>query len=115
MLWEHKGDVVWVFGWHAPPTNVVTAALGILQLTVEVVSTKRFCHDLQHVAWSMLPGLAYCVKPRARVPQLQGVMVTWQGPRASNALLCLHCSMSLMMCSKHPQSHLQHVLNTGSI
>ena len=47
MLWEHEGDVVWVFGRRAPPSNVVTAALGASQPTVEVVSTKRFCHDLQ--------------------------------------------------------------------
>ena len=48
MLWEHKGDVVWVFGWRAPPSNVVAAVLGALQLTEEVASTKCFCRDLQH-------------------------------------------------------------------
>ena len=48
MLWEHEGDVVWVFGWRAPPSDVVATALGALQLMVEVVSTKCFCHDLQH-------------------------------------------------------------------
>ena len=47
---------MWVFGWHALPTNIVTAALGSLHPVVEVVSTKRFCCDLQHggmvnVAW----------------------------------------------------------------
>ena len=30
------------------PTDVATAALGTSQLTVEVVSTKCFCCDLQH-------------------------------------------------------------------
>ena len=39
--------MVWVFGRCAPPRNVVTAVLGALQPMVEVVSTKRFCHDLQ--------------------------------------------------------------------
>ena len=48
MLWEHKGDVVWVFGRRAPPSDVVATALGASQLTVEVVSTKCFCHALQH-------------------------------------------------------------------
>ena len=48
MLWEYKGDVVWAFGWHAPPTDVVTAALGAPHLKVEVASTRRFCHDMQH-------------------------------------------------------------------
>ena len=48
MLWEHEGDVVWVFGRHAPPSDVVAAALGASQLTVEVVSTKCFCCDLKH-------------------------------------------------------------------
>ena len=47
MLWEHEGDVVWVFGWRAPPSNVVTATLGALQPTVEVVSTKHFYRNLQ--------------------------------------------------------------------
>ena len=47
MLWEHEGDVVWVFGRRAPPTNVVTAALGTLRPTVEVVSSKRFCRSVQ--------------------------------------------------------------------
>ena len=48
MLWEHKGDVVWVFGRRAPPSNAVATALGALQPTVELLSTKRFCHNLQH-------------------------------------------------------------------
>ena len=48
MLWEHVGDVVWLFGRRSPPTNVATAALGSSQPVVEVVSTKCFCHDLQH-------------------------------------------------------------------
>ena len=48
MLWEHEGDVVWVFGWRAPPSDVVAAALGASQPMVEVVSTKHFCRDLQH-------------------------------------------------------------------
>ena len=47
MLWEHEGDIVWVYGWRAPPTDVVTAMLGTSRPTVEVVSTKRFCCDLQ--------------------------------------------------------------------
>ena len=47
MFWEHKGDVVWVFGQRALPTDVITAALGTSQPTVEVVSTKHFCRDLQ--------------------------------------------------------------------
>ena len=47
MLWEHEGDVVWVFGLRALPSDVVAAALGASQPTVEVVSTKHFCHDLQ--------------------------------------------------------------------
>ena len=47
MLWEHEGDVVWVFGWRAPPSDVVTAALGASRPTVEVVSTKHFCRHLQ--------------------------------------------------------------------
>ena len=28
VLWEHKGDVIWVFGRRALPTDVVTAVLG---------------------------------------------------------------------------------------
>ena len=47
MLWEHEGDVVWVFGQRAPPSNVVTAALGAAQPTVEVVCPKHFCRNLQ--------------------------------------------------------------------
>ena len=48
MLWEHEGDVVWVLGWRAPPTNAVTAALGSSGLVVEVVYTQHFCYDLRH-------------------------------------------------------------------
>ena len=48
MLWEHEGDVVWVFGWRAPLSDVVAAALGASRPMVEVVSTKYFCCDLQH-------------------------------------------------------------------
>ena len=47
MLWEHKGDVVWVYGQRAPPTDVVTTTLGTSQPMVEVVATKHFCCDLQ--------------------------------------------------------------------
>ena len=39
--------MVWVFGQRAPPSDVITVALGALQLSVEVVSAKHFCHDLQ--------------------------------------------------------------------
>ena len=48
MLWENEGNVVWVFGRCALPSNVVAAALGASRPTVEVVSTKHFCCDLQH-------------------------------------------------------------------
>ena len=48
MLWEHEVDVVWVFEQRALPTDVITAALGTSQQSVEVVSTKHFCCDLQH-------------------------------------------------------------------
>ena len=37
-----------VFGWPAPPTDIITAALGALHPSVEVVSTKHFCRNLQH-------------------------------------------------------------------
>ena len=47
MLWEHEGDVVWVFGRRAPPSDVITAALGASQPMVKGVSTKHFCCDLQ--------------------------------------------------------------------
>ena len=39
--------MVWVFGWRAPPSDVVAAVLGTLQPMVEVVSTKRFYCNLQ--------------------------------------------------------------------
>ena len=39
--------MVWVFGRRAPPSDVVATALGALQPTVEVVSAKRFCRNLQ--------------------------------------------------------------------
>ena len=41
--------MVWGFGQRAPPSNVITAMLGGSQPTVEVVSTKHFCHDLQRI------------------------------------------------------------------
>ena len=47
MLWEHKGDVAWIFGQRALPMKVITAVLGSSHLMVEVVSTKHFCRDLQ--------------------------------------------------------------------
>ena len=48
MLWEHEGDVVWVFGRRAPPSDVIATAVGASRPMVEVASTKRFCCDLQH-------------------------------------------------------------------
>ena len=115
MLWEQKGNMVWVFGRRAPPSDVVTAVLGALQPMVEVVSTKHFCHDLQCGGMVNAAWVGLLREAEGTCASASGVMVMWQGPCASNALLCLHCCMSLMMCSKHPQSHLQHVLNTELI
>ena len=47
VLWEHKGDVVFVYGWSMPPTDVINTALGALCSMMEVVSTKHFYHNLQ--------------------------------------------------------------------
>ena len=44
VLWEQDGDVVSVFGRKAPPRDVSSGTAAAIE--VEVVSTKRFCHDL---------------------------------------------------------------------
>ena len=44
VLWEQDGDVVSVFGRKAPPRDVSTGTAAAIE--VEVVSTKRFCHDI---------------------------------------------------------------------
>ena len=46
VLWEHEGDVVWVYGRGAPPSKGLSASCAT-RPKVEVVSTKRFCRDLQ--------------------------------------------------------------------
>ena len=48
VLWEHEGNVVWVFGRGAPHEvggSKNCAADGAP--AVEIVSTKRFCRDLE--------------------------------------------------------------------
>ena len=44
VLWEQDGDVVSVFGRKAPPRDVSSGTAAAIE--VEVVSTKRFCHDI---------------------------------------------------------------------
>ena len=44
VLWEQDGDVVSVFGRKAPPRDVSSGTAAAVD--VELVSTKRFCHDL---------------------------------------------------------------------
>ena len=57
--------MVWVFGWCALPSNVIATALGALRPTVEVVSSKHFCRNLQrggvvNAAWVGLLREAEC-------------------------------------------------------
>ena len=44
VLWEQDGDVVSVFGRKAPPRDGSSGTAAAIK--VEVVSTKRFCHDI---------------------------------------------------------------------
>ena len=44
VLWEQDGDVVSMFGRKAPPRDDSSGMAAAIE--VEVVSTKRFCHDI---------------------------------------------------------------------
>ena len=44
VLWEQDGDVVSMFGRKAAPRDVSSGAAAAIE--VEVVSTKRFCHNI---------------------------------------------------------------------
>ena len=44
VLWEQYGDMVSVFGRNAPPRDDFNGTAAAIE--VEVVSTKRFCHNI---------------------------------------------------------------------
>ena len=70
VLWEQDGDVVSMFGRKAPPRDISGGTAAAVE--VEVVSTKRFCHDID-VEWCVLlcRGWACCHRRRALARQLQ--------------------------------------------